>query len=218
MTAKLLGSARAATRTLAAAPAARKDMLVSTDWLAQHVNDANVVVLHVSANRTAYDAGHIPGARFVGLPEIAITRNGVPNELPDVPVLKKVFEGVGVSDNSRVILYGDASVLPATRAYFTLDYLGHGDQAALLDGGLDKWRAEGRMLSKDAPTVAQGNLTPRLKPEIVMQIDTVKEVAAKPQASGPLLVDARPATDYSGEKGSHIPTAVNQNWMDGQVS
>ena len=152
MTAKLLGSALAATLTLAAAPAARKDMLVSTDWLAQHVNDANVVVLHVSANRTAYDAGHIPGARFVGLPEIAITRNGVPNELPDVPVLKKVFEGVGVSDNSRVILYGDASVLPATRAYFTLDYLGHGDQAALLDGGLDKWRAEGRMLSKDAPT------------------------------------------------------------------
>lgn len=218
MTTRLLGSILAATLTLTAAPAARKDMLVSTDWLSQHMNDANVVVLQVSANRNAYDAGHIPGARFVGLPEIAITRNGVPNELPDVPVLKKVFEGVGVSDSSRVILYGDASVLPATRAYFTLDYLGHGDQAALLDGGLDKWKSEGRTLSKDAPTVAQGNLTPRLKPEIVMQIDAVKEVASKPQSSGPLLIDARPAGDYSGEKGSHIPTAVNQNWMDTQVS
>ncbi|HEV2200655.1 MAG TPA: sulfurtransferase [Bryobacteraceae bacterium] len=223
MTVKLLGSVLATTLTLAAAPAARKDMLVSTDWLAQHLNDANVVVLQVSANRNAYDAGHIPGARFVALPEIAITRNGVPNELPDVPVLKKVFEGVGVSDNSHVILYGDASVLPATRAYFTLDYLGHGDRAALLDGGLDKWKSEGRMLSKDAPPVgqgnaAQGNLTPRLKPEIVVQMDAVKEVAGKPQSSGPLLIDARPATDYSGEKGSHIPTAVNQNWMDSQVS
>jgi thiosulfate/3-mercaptopyruvate sulfurtransferase len=218
MTARLLGSVLAVSVTLAAAPAARKDMLVSTDWLAQHLNDANVVVLQVSANRNAYDAGHIPGARFVALPEIAITRNGVPNELPDVPVLKKVFEGVGVSDNSRVILYGDASVLPATRAYFTLDYLGHGEQAALLDGGLDKWKSEGRMLSKDAPTVAQGNLSPRLKTEIVMQIDAVKDIAAKPQSSGPLLVDARPAADYSGEKGSHIPTAVNQNWMDSQVS
>jgi len=217
MTAKLVGFVFTAT-LVAAAPAARKDMLVSTDWLSQHLSDSNVVVLHVSANRTAYDAGHIPGARFVALPEIAITRNGVPNELPDVPVLKKVFEGVGVSDNSRVILYGDASVLPATRAYFTLDYLGHGDQTALLDGGLDKWKSEGRMLSKDAPTVAQGNLTPRLKPEIVMQIDAVKEVASKLQSSGPLLIDARPAADYSGEKGSHIPTAVNQNWMDTQVS
>src|SRR5258708_21994525 len=104
--------------------------------------------------------------------------------------LKRVMQVAGVSDDSLIVLYADTSVLPATRAYFTLDYLGHGDQAALLDGGLDKWRAEGRMLSKDAPTVAQGNLTPRLKPEIVMQIDTVKEVAAKPQASGPLLVGA----------------------------
>src|ERR1035438_10097021 len=85
----------------------------------------------------------------------------------------------GVSDNTRVILYGDTSVLPATRAYFTLDYLGHGDRAALLDGGLEKWRSEGRMLTKDAPTVAAGNLTPRLNPEIVMQIDTVKDITAK---------------------------------------
>jgi thiosulfate/3-mercaptopyruvate sulfurtransferase len=109
-------------------------------------------------------------------------------------------------------------VLPATRAYFTLDYLGHGDQAALLDGGLDKWKSEGRMLSKDAPTVAQGNLTPRLRPEIVVPIEAVKEVSAKPQAGSPILLDVRPATDYSGEKGAHIPTALNQNWMDSQVS
>jgi thiosulfate/3-mercaptopyruvate sulfurtransferase len=216
MTAKFMGFVLTAT-LVAAAPVARKDMLVSTDWLSQHLGDANLVVLQVSANRTSYDAGHIPGARFVGLPEIAVTRNGVPNELPEAPALKKVFEAAGVSDNSRVILYGDTSVLPATRAYFTLDYLGHGDQAALLDGGLDKWRAEGRMLSKDAPTVAQGNLTPRLKPEIVVQMDAVKEVAAKP-AGAPVLLDVRPATDYTGEKGAHIPTALNQNWMDSQVS
>ncbi len=201
------------------APAARKDMLVTGDWLAQHLNDANVVVLHVSANRTAYDAGHIPNARFVGLPELVVTRNGVPNELPEVTALKKVFEAAGVSDRSRVILYGDASVLPATRAYFTLDYLGHGDQAALLDGGLEKWRAEGRTLTKDAPVVAQGNLTPHLKPEIVMQMDTVKEIAGKRGEPGtPVLLDVRPAADYSGEKGAHIPTAQNLNWMDSQVS
>ena len=219
MTAKLLGSVLAVTLTAAAAPAARQDMLVSTDWLSKHLTDANVVVLHVSANRNAYDAGHIHGARFVALPELAVTRNGVPNELPEVPALQKVFETAGVSDNTRVILYGDTSVLPATRAYFTLDYLGHGDRAALLDGGLEKWRSEGRMLTKDAPAVSAGSFTPRPKPEIVMQIDTVKDITAKGGQPGtPVLLDVRPTADYSGEKGTHIPTARNLNWMDSQVS
>ena len=219
MTVRFLASVLAATVIASAAPATRQDMLVSTDWLSKHLADANVVVLQVSANRTAYDAGHIPGARFVGLPDLVVTRNGVPNELPEVPALKKVFEAAGVSDNSRVILYGDASVLPATRAYFTLDYLGHGDRTALLDGGLDKWRSEGRTLAKDVSTVAQGNLTPHLKPEIVMQFDAVKDATAKRGQPGtPVLLDARPAADYSGEKGAHIPTAQNLNWMDSQVS
>jgi thiosulfate/3-mercaptopyruvate sulfurtransferase len=200
-----------------AAPATRSDMLVTTDWLSQHLKDANVVVVQVSADRKVYDAGHIPGARFVALPDIAITRNGIHNELPDVAVLKKIFEGIGVSDNSRVILYGDTSVLPATRAYFTLDYMGHGDRTALLDGGLEKWSKEGRMLSQDAPTVAAGNLTPHPKPEIVMQFDAAK-AASTGHPPATLLLDARPAADYSGEKGGHIPTAVNLNWQNTQVS
>src|SRR4051794_1392241 len=111
----------------AAAPALRSDMMVSGDWLAQHLNDPKIVILHVSRDRNAYDAGHIPGARFVSLTDLAVTREGVLNELPPVDSLKTVFERAGVSDDSRVILYGDVSVLPATRAYFTLDYLGHGD-------------------------------------------------------------------------------------------
>ncbi len=219
MTKLLIGSFLSAALCISAAPATRQDMLVSTDWLSKHLSDANVVVLQVSANRNAYDAGHIPGARFVGLPDLVVTRNGVPNELPEVPALKKVFEAVGVSDNTRVILYGDAAVLPATRAYFTLDYLGHGDHASLLDGGLEKWRSENRTLTKDAPTVAQGNLTPHVKQEIVMQFDAVKDATGKRGQSGtPQLLDVRPSADYSGEKGSHIPTAKNLNWMDSQVS
>ena len=219
MKTKFLTSLLASALCVCAAPATHPDMLVSTDWLSKHLTDANVVVLQVSANRNAYDAGHIPGARFVGLPDLVVTRNGVPNELPEVPALKKVFEAAGVSDNTRVILYGDASVLPATRAYFTLDYLGHGDHASLLDGGLDKWRSEGRTMTKDAATVAQGNLTPRVKQDIVMQFDAVKDVTAKRgQPGATQLLDVRPAADYSGEKGAHIPTAKNLNWMDSQVS
>ena len=99
-------------------------------------------MVQVSRERATFNAGHIPGARFVALPEIAVTRDGIPNELAPVGDLKAVFERAGVSDDSHVILYTDATVLPATRAWFTLDYLGHGDNASLLDGGLQKWTAE----------------------------------------------------------------------------
>jgi thiosulfate/3-mercaptopyruvate sulfurtransferase len=219
MTARLIGSVVAVALAAAAAPATRPDMLVSTDWLSNHLKDSNLVLLHVSADRKAYDAGHLPGARFVALSDLVVTRNGVPNELPEVPALKKLLESLGVSDNTRVILYGDASVLPATRAYFTLDYLGHGDRTALLNGGLEKWRSEGRTLTQDVPASAQGNLTPHLKPEIVMQFDAVQNATAQHGQPGvPALIDVRPPADYSGEKGAHIPTAVNLNWMDTQVS
>ena len=219
MTPRLFAFALAAAATVMAAPTLRQDMLVSTDWLAQHQNDAKLVVLHVSANRNTYDAGHIGGARFVGLGELVVTRSGVPNELPPVSDLKKLFETLGVSNDSRVILYGDTSVLPATRAYFTLDYLGHGNRTALLDGGLGKWQAESRPLSKDAPVISQGNFTPQPKPELVVQFDAVSTLASKPGlADAPILLDARPANDFRSEKGSHIPTSLNANWMDNQVS
>jgi thiosulfate/3-mercaptopyruvate sulfurtransferase len=216
---KLFGFALAGALVLTAAPALRQDMLVTTDWLAQHQNDAKLVILHVSANRTAYDAGHVPGARFLGLSEIAIAKDGVPNELAPVGDLQRIFEGLGVSDDSRVILYGDASVLPATRAYFTLDYLGHGNQAALLDGGLEKWRSENRTLSKDAPAVTAGHFTPKVNAGVAMQYDAVSALASnKAPAPGPALLDVRPASDFTGEKGSHIPGSLNLNWMDTQVS
>ena len=201
----------------AAAPAARSNMLVTTDWLSQHLNDPKMVVLHVSGNRTAYDAGHIPGARFIAMSDLAVTRDGIPNELPSAADLKKLFEAVGVSDDSRVVLYSDTSVLPATRAYFTFDYVGHGDQAALLDGGLEKWRSEGRTLTKDAVAAAQGRFTPQPKPDLVVQMDAVKQMSSKP-SSPELLLDVRSAADFHGEKGSHIPGAVNAFWMDSQAS
>ena len=199
----------------AAVAASRPEMLVSTDWLAKNLNDPHVVVLHVSQTRAAYDAGHIPGARFVALPEIAITKDGIPHELPPVADLKSILEAAGVSDQSRVILYSDTSVLPATRAYFTLDYLGHGDHAALLDGGLGKWRAEGRELTKDAPTVAPGHFTPHLEPQLVVQMEAVKQMAGK---GSEILLDVRSPENYRGEKGGHIPGALNLYWMEDQTS
>jgi thiosulfate/3-mercaptopyruvate sulfurtransferase len=198
----------------AAAASTRTDMLVSSDWLAAHLADPNIVILHVAGNRKAYDAGHIPGARFVAQTDIAITRDGIPNELPDTETLVKVFEAAGVSDNQRVIIYSDASVLPATRTYFTLDYLGHGDKTALLDGGLKKWQGEGRTLTTAVPAVAPGHFTAQIQQNVLTRMDQVKQVASKQAGTSELLLDARPKTDYTGE-GGHIPTALNVYWMEG---
>jgi thiosulfate/3-mercaptopyruvate sulfurtransferase len=208
------------------APKLRPEMVVSTEWLAQHLKDPNVVVLHVSRDRAVYDAGHIPGARLLPYSELLVTRAGVPNELPPAADLKALFERAGVSDSSRIILYADDMVLPATRCYFTLDYLGHGSRASLLDGGIQKWRSEGRALSKDAPQVTAGRLTPRPRPELVVSLQAMKDLsaaAAKAEA-GTVLVDARAAEEYSGAKppagasAGHIPGAVNVLWGQAMVS
>jgi thiosulfate/3-mercaptopyruvate sulfurtransferase len=211
-----------------AAPALRSDMLVSTAWLSQHLNDPKVVILQVSRDRTAYDAGHIPGARFLALSEIVVTREGILNELPPAATLKSVFERAGVSDDSRVILYGDASVLPATRAYFTLDYLGH-ESTALLDGGLPKWKAESRQITTEAPNVMQGRLTPRPRPQVVIDVNAVKDLsfaATNAPTASPVLLDARTTAEFNGTTAAnaeiprpgHIPGAANVYWMQGQAS
>ncbi len=207
--------------------ASRPDMLVSTEWLAGHLNDPNVVVLQISRERATWEAGHIPGARFVALSDLVVTRDGVLNELPPAADLKKVFEAAGVSDSSRVILYTDATVLPATRAWFTFDYLGFGAHAALLDGGLQKWRAENRALSKDAPQVTAGHFTPRLHPEVLATLEPVKDLSwsATNGSGAVVLLDARTAEEFRGERAAseitrpgHIPGAVNIFWQQDAAS
>ncbi len=93
----------------------RSEMLVSTDWLAKHINDRDVFVIHVAADHKHYDDGHLPGARFLSSKEILTTRNGVANELPAVVDLRKVFEQLGVGDRGRIVIYGENSGLLAAR-------------------------------------------------------------------------------------------------------
>lgn len=197
------------------------DLLVGTTQLASRLNDASTVVLHVGRDRTSYDAGHVPGARFLPLAAIVTERDGVPNELPTVAHLDSVFESAGVSDGSRVVLYGDLGGLAAGRAFFTLDYLGH-RRVALLDGGLETWKAEGRPTSSDAPAPRRGRLTPRPRPEIVVTADDVAAMRGNPRVA---LIDARPPAEFTGtEAGAgvgrpgHIPGAKSLFWRTALVS
>lgn len=209
-------------------PSVRSGMIVSTAWLAAHLNDPKVVILHVARARAHYDEGHIPGARFAGWAEITATRDGVPNELPPVADLQKLFERLGIGDDARIVLYGDNSGLSAARAYFTLDYLGHGGRAALLDGGLEKWKAERRAISTDMVEAKTARLTPRVRASAVTNLDVVRDLswtATNLTSPSAVLIDARPVDEYSGTKpgdgvprGGHIPGAANVFWMQNVVS
>lgn len=208
-------------------PAVRSNMVVTTGWLAAHIS-GDVSILHIGADRKTYDAGHIPGARFVALSELVRTRDGTPNELPPLAALCALFERLGIGDTGRVVLYGDESGLLAARAFFTLDYLGHGDRAALLDGGLEQWRAEGRTVSTAEPPAGARPFTPRLNPEVLAVLPVVRDVSwlvSHQRASGWALVDARPEAQFSGaEAGAdvarpgHIPGAASLFWRRAIVS
>src|SRR6478672_3357344 len=207
-----------------AEPKLRPEMLVTTGWLAENLSEPDLGVLCIDSTPEFYAKGHIPGARQIKLSDIAVTRDGIPNELPPVETLQKVFTAVGVSNSSRVVLYGERLNLFAARAYFTLDYLGVAARVALLDGGIDKWTAERRPLSTEIPQVKAGTLTVSPRPEILIDTKTMRDLSQKKPGSV-TLVDARPTKEFTGEqlsedvaKAGHIPGAKGLYWMDMLVS
>ena len=197
------------------AASARKDsnaLLVSTAWLGEHINDRGLVIISVGS-RASYDAGHIPGARFVEMSAISTSAPGATLEIPPVDKLKAAFEDLGVSNNSRIVICFLANYIsPSTRVFFTLDYIGLGGQTSLLDGGFEAWRAEGRTVTTEAPQIARGTITPHPRPELIVDAAWVSSNLNKPKIA---IVDARTPEFYTGAsvgrmpRAGHIPSAVN---------
>jgi len=204
------------------APVVKTEMLVSTSWLQEHLADRDLVVLYIGQDQTRFDEGHVPGSRFVRLDELVEQRKDSLNELPPVADLQALFESLGVGDDSRVILMGDHGGVFAARAYFTLDYLGHDTRTALLDGGLEKWTAESRPLSRTSVHPAPATFTMRLQPDILISTSEMQELnMASPSGSAApfVLLDARPVNEFEGvvnseavAKAGHISGAQSLYW------
>ena len=187
-------------------------MLVSTSWLAEHLKDPGLVIITVGP-RPAYDAGHIPNARFVEMSAIATSAPGATLEIPPVEKLKSAFEDLGISNSSRIVICFLASyVSPSTRVYFTLDYLGLGAQTSLLDGGFEAWRTEGKPVTTEAPQITRGSISAKPRPELIVDAAWVSQNTNKPKVA---IVDARTPEFYSGAnagrmpRAGHIPGSVN---------
>ena len=206
----------------AESPTVKAEMLVTTAWLQEHLADCGLVVLYIGQDRTRFDEGHVPGSHFVRLDELVEQHKDSLNELPPVADLQALFESLGVGDDSRVVLMGDHGGVFAARAYFTLDYLGHGDHAALLDGGLEKWVAEARPLSRNNVHSAPARFTPQLQPDILISTSEVRRVIMESLNSGAalyVLLDARPVNEFDGvvnseavAKAGHISGAQSLYW------
>ena len=194
----------------------RSDLLVTTEWLAKELTNPKLVLLHVG-EKGEYDAGHIPGAQFLRLQDLStpMTRDEkvLALELPSPDDLRGRLERFGISDDSRIVIYwGNDWVSPSTRALLTLQYVGLGAQASILDGGLPAWKKAGQAVTTEVPAARSGKLSARPTVPVTVDADFVK---AHVRAPGYTIIDARNTIFYDGPpseheaKPGHIPGSVN---------
>ncbi|HEY6052350.1 MAG TPA: sulfurtransferase [Gaiellaceae bacterium] len=197
-----------------------KDVLVSTEWVAEHLGDAKVVVAEVDENPDLYDEGHIPGA--VRLHWRDDLQDPVERDLVEKSEFERLLGGLGIANDTTVVVYGDKNNWFAAYAYWYLKVYGHRD-VRILDGGRQKWIDEGRELTIDLPRPDAASYTAQERDESIRAYrDYVRETI---DAGGKNLVDVRSPQEYAGEllappgyeqegasRGGHIPTAQSIPW------
>ena len=195
---KLLASA---TILFAAAVTAspRESLVVNSAWLAAHLKDPNLVLLHVG-DKKEYETKHIPGARFVSQQDVSVSdhtaKTGLMLELPPADKLLAQLESLGISDDSRIVVYyGNDWISPSTRIIFTLDHAGLGDRTLLLDGGMQEWIRNGGAVTADVPAARKGSLSALKTRPIVVDAEFVLAHLKKP---GFKVIDGRAAVFYDG--------------------
>jgi thiosulfate/3-mercaptopyruvate sulfurtransferase len=215
---RLFGTAVAVAIAAVAAPFAQSPAgrLISASDLASHLKDPAIVILHVGEDSADYTRGHIPGARFIRYGSVAADGpDDLGAELPPAATVKDLFEDLGVSDSSRVVIYGHPVL--ASRVFFTLDAMGHA-RVAILDGGLKTWQAEGHAVENgpDRSTAhRRGSFTPRLSTERLATAEWIRTNAGRLA-----LVDVRPDPEFTGSDGGmggmhvvgHIEGAKQLTW------
>ena len=194
-----IGAAGVASGAALHAQGSREALVVSTGWLADHLKDPNLVVFQLGV-KTEYDAGHIPGARFITLDDVAVTDRTNPASLtlqmPAADDLRARLEKIGVSDNSRVVIsYGRDRMTSATRVLFTLDYAGLGARASVLDGGSEAWTRESRPMSTEVSAPVAGRLSALTTRPSIVDAAFVRSHLSTP---GFVVIDGRTKAFYDG--------------------
>lgn len=195
--------------------------LVSTEWLAAHLDDPDLRILDASWHmpaagrdaRAEYAAAHLPGAQFFDIDAVADPDTDLPHMLPTPEAFALAIAALGIGDGDQVVIYDDAATRSAARGWWTFRAMGH-DRVAVLDGGLAKWRAEGRALTDAAPAAPEAQPGAQLQPALVRDAAQVAEASASGSAQ---IIDARAADRFRGDApeprpgltSGHMPGARN---------
>jgi thiosulfate/3-mercaptopyruvate sulfurtransferase len=196
-------------------------VLVSTEWLASHLNDPDLRILDASWHLpqvgrdpvAEYNTAHIPNARFFDIDDVADHASDLPHMVPPVEKFMSRMRAMGVGDGHQIVVYDAIGVMSAPRVWWMLKLMGHRD-VAVLDGGLPKWVAEGRPTEDLAPVVRDRHMTVRRQNHMVRD---VTQVAAASKLMDHVIVDARSAERFRGEapepreglRSGHIPNSRN---------
>jgi thiosulfate/3-mercaptopyruvate sulfurtransferase len=197
------------------------DLLVSTEWLAKEIGASDLRIVDATwfmpdGGRNAaaeYEGGHIPGAVFMDMEEIADSNSAFPNTLPQPEKFASRMQSLGLGDGSRIVVYDDSPYKSAARAWWMLTLFGAHD-VALLDGGLVKWKAEGRALETGKPALRHRHFTV-WKDD--MSVRTKADMLANLHSKDAEVVDARGSGRFTGEEAEprpemasgHIPGSHN---------
>jgi thiosulfate/3-mercaptopyruvate sulfurtransferase len=186
---------------------------VETDWLAGHLDDANVRIVDMDLP-PGYTKAHLPNA--AGIPNQSIKGDDSkfvmgPNEF------KQVMESLGIGDDTLVIAYDSNKSLNACRLWWVLNYYGH-TNVRVLNGGWWKWLAEGRTVSVSSARKGDGvTFSPQVQPAVLSTVDTLKAVYDKPDVT---VWDTRSLMEYTGDndrgnkRKGHVPGAHHLEWQD----
>ena len=206
---------------------ANPDVLVSTDWVAEHKDDDGIVLAEVNEDILLYETGHIPGA--IKLDWTTELQDTTIRDFIDADGFNSLLSRKGIAPDSTVVFYGDRTNWWAAYAYWFFKYMGH-DNVRIMDGGRDKWLAEGRETTRDATEIAPTQYSgAKVRPEIrAFRDDVLTHIGydgLSKVGAGKPLVDVRSPGEFSGEvthmpdypqegvlRGGHIPGASSIPW------
>lgn len=195
--------------------------LVSTDWLAAHLGEADLHVIdatfylpHLKRDAHAeYRAAHVPGAVFFDIDAIADRTTSLPHMLPSPEGFGSAVGALGIGDGDRVVAYGGRNMGASARAWWMFRVFGH-DRVAVLDGGMPKWKAEGRPLEPGEAAPAPRRFTARFRPELVRSFEAMRTNLDTRREQ---VLDARSRGRFAGTepeprpglRPGHIPGSLN---------
>lgn len=194
---------------------------VSTDWLQSNLQDKNLMILDTQPNVHDYIQEHIPGAVYMNQSLFRVPSGGLPAKYVPPEVMEANLRRVGLEPDIPVVVYtgtgpfkGWGDGLEQTMMAYTLARFGH-NEVYLLDGGIDKWKKEGKTLTKEFPEIEESEFEVKVRREYFLEYEEFKDVKDQEDV---ILLDARPSKVYEGQgpwiKPGHIPGAISLPWAN----